>query len=78
MALFKSLFKYINFIKTFLVNWRNLDRGWIIGLERGSITSAINIYRTELGLGDEEIKGRIMDKFGLDSTEAERYIAMAE
>ena len=49
-----------------------------IGLERGSITSAINIYRTELGLGDEEIKGRIMDKFGLDSTEADRYIAMAE
>ena len=36
------------------------EEGMEIGLERGSITSAINIYRTELGLGDEEIKSSVL------------------
>ena len=47
MALFKSLFKYINFIKTFLVNWRNLDRGWIID----GIKEVINVILVQCDNG---------------------------
>ena len=64
---------------------RYIEKGMKKGLEKGraegreeGILCAISIYRTELGLGDQEIKGRIMDKFGLDSTETDRYMAMKE
>ena len=57
---------------------KGLEEGMEKGFVEGSIVSAINIYRTDLGLNEQEIKGRIMDKFGLDSTEADRYMAMKE
>lgn len=44
------------------------------GLMEGAVTEAVNIYRNELHMSDEEIADIIMSRFELDRERAEIFL----